>query len=802
MDPATSTAQGEDLQARLTLQRFLRALRRDWWLVVAVTVVVTLAAGLVTMAQKPVYQSGVTLLFREAPSGAGMMGQLDPRMALPVGSLGLDSDILVLRSRQIAEDVANSLALHIEVVEPEVSRRILFDAIEAGSGAVAGTYRLARLDGGAFQLTTPTGIVHPLQLRAGAPVGVAGLMLVPSAALADGGYAIVRFMVRDPQGVVGQLRRRVRVNRVDGRATVVSIDYRHADPVLAARIPNAYAERFIDFKERMARMESGTSVAFLREQVEASEQQLFRSEERLRDFSQVNQVVNLEEEAKEQIARLIQLQVTRDQVGAELAALSNLLEQAEAGDFGGISPYRQLASFPSFLINKAVQDLLASLMELENRRSELLVLRTPENLDVRAVDQRIEELEMQLYQLARNYRTSLSNQMVSLDTSIADFQGELANVPEKELQFARLAREREMLAEMYMLLQRRLQEAEIQNAATPSDVRVLDVALTPGAPVSPNPLINLLFGFVVGMLLGTGTVLLRSQLDRTVHSPVEAREAAIRLPVLGIIPRINATGERPRERALANGNGRQRKLPLALRTIGTSFPSTRNLVMLESPNSPAADAFRGIPDSFSALAQDDEVGSLVVTSVLPGDGKSTAAANLALAFSEQGFRTLLVDADLRRGRVHKLFGLPASPGLWDVLRGTESLADAIHRPPVNGGVPELSVLPAGEGGPDLGAARYARRVPALIDEVRGDFDMIVFDAPPIGLFPDASSLATQADGIILVARVGSTPRDRLMQAVQQVEQLRTPVRGLLLNDVPLPEHDERMYAEYAAAQRT
>jgi uncharacterized protein involved in exopolysaccharide biosynthesis len=396
-DSKAPAATGEDLQARLMLKRFMLALRRDWWLVVAMTVLVIVAAALVTMVQKPVYQSSATLLFREPSSGAGMLNQMDPRIALQVGSMGLDSDILVLRSRQIAEEVATSLALHVDVVEPEAPSESLFGSFESDSGAVKGMYRLSRVAGDRYQLTDPVGVVHPVQLRAGAPVRVAGLNFVPTAALAEGVYPDVRFALRDLHGVVGELRSRVRVNRVDGRATVVSIDYRHADPVRAARVPNAFTERFIDFKERLSRTESGASAAFLREQVDAYEQQLFGSEERLRDFSQVNQVVNLEEEAKEQIARLIQLQVTRDQVGAELSALSNLLEQAEDGVFGGVSPYRQLASFPSFLINRAVQDLLASLMELENRRSELLVLRTPENLDVQAVEQRIEELEMQLY---------------------------------------------------------------------------------------------------------------------------------------------------------------------------------------------------------------------------------------------------------------------------------------------------------------------------------------------------------------------------------------------------------------------
>jgi uncharacterized protein involved in exopolysaccharide biosynthesis len=200
---------------------------------------------------------------------------------------------------------------------------------------------------------------------------------------------------------------------------------------------------------------------------------------------------------------------------------------------GGSSPYRELASFPVFISNSAVQNVLRVLTDLENQRTELLVRRTPENIDIQRIDRRIGELEVQLYAMARSYREGLDSQIASLDDALSEFGIQLEAVPAQQLTFARLTREKRLLEEIYTLLQSRLKEAEIRKAGEPTDVRVLDAALVPEKPVSPRPMLNLVLGLMLGLMLGTGAALARVIVDPKVRSRTDAIAATSGLPVIG-----------------------------------------------------------------------------------------------------------------------------------------------------------------------------------------------------------------------------------------------------------------------------
>ncbi len=214
------------------------------------------------------------------------------------------------------------------------------------------------------------------------------------------------------------------------------------------------------------------------------------------------------------------------------------------------SPYRQLATFPSFITNPAVQAILGRLTSLEDERSALLLRFTPENEQVRRTGQRIQELEIQLYRLAIDYLRSLDNKIAAADDALARSGRELAEVPARENQFGRLARDQGLLNETYMLLQKRLKEAEIQNATDPGDVLVVDPGLVPENPVSPRPAVNLVLGTMLGLMLGVAAALGRELMDTKVRSRSDATNATGGLPLLGTIPRIRLS---PR---VANGDGR------------------------------------------------------------------------------------------------------------------------------------------------------------------------------------------------------------------------------------------------------
>ena len=200
--------------------------------------------------------------------------------------------------------------------------------------------------------------------------------------------------------------------------------------------------------------------------------------------------------------RLAELQTERTQLDAERSSLANMLSQIDQET--GQPNYRRLAAFPTFLQNDAIADILQELIAADRAKTELLVRVTPNHPDMIAVDNRIAQLEEQLGAIGRNYLGSLDDQIASLDAVLARFGSELEQIPEREVQFARLERQTLMLAELYTMLQTRLKEAQVAEAVEDPSVRVVETAILPIEPVSPRPMRNMALGGILGLMLGVG----------------------------------------------------------------------------------------------------------------------------------------------------------------------------------------------------------------------------------------------------------------------------------------------------------
>lgn len=285
----------------------------------------------------------------------------------------------------------------------------------------------------------------------------------------------------------------------------------------------------------------------------------------------------------------------------------------------------------------------------------------------------------------------------------------------------------------------------------------IDSARLPTSPSSPNTRLALALGALIGLSLGVGYALVRHALDRRIRRPDDV-ERQLGVPVVGTIP-IN--------RAFTSEN---RLVPLV--RVGDD----RNAIAAAA----TAEALRELRTNLQFMDVDNPPRVIVVTSPAPGDGKSTVAANLATSIAASGQPVVLIDADLRRPMVAKIFGFPAGGGLSDVLAGRAPLRDVVQR---WSGAPNLQILTAGKVPPNPSEVLGSARMKSLLEQLSKDW-LIIVDAPPLLAVTDAAVLTNRADGAFVVASVGSTTYESLSRALGMLERANARAMGVILNRMP------------------
>lgn len=762
-----------------TLRDITAALRRGRWTVLAVTAAVVAAVGLLTILLQPVYESEALLRIRTESPESGMLAQLGPLAALGLPGLGdeeLDTEMGVLRSRRIAAAVVDSLDLHLRLLEPDTAVRAVLRVVRAGPDAVPGVYTFSRTENGTYRLKVFRNKVPlrvPPVVRAGEVVQVGRMALAVAPAPGLAAPDEIRLRVRSFERVVEKARERLKIDRQTLGSRLVEVAFRDSDPRTAAAVVNGAVATYAVYKERVDRSESLGTIEVLRDQVALYERSLRTAEDRLRTYQEQQRIIAPVEQATQEVRRLAAIQAQRDAVQVERESLATLLAQVgRRASRGGESPYRQLATFPSFIANQGVQDVLATLTTLENERSRLLVLRTEDNLEVRQLERRIRELEEQLYRLGTGYLQSLDNQITAASGALDRSARTLEAMPEREVEYARLARERELNGEVYLLLQKRLKEAEVSEAVEPEPVRVVDYGLVPEEPVFPRPAINLAVALVLGLMLGMAAVIGREVVSTRVRSRTDAEEAAAGVPVLAVLP-ANAA-----QRAGRGNGARPALLPRwkAHRRNGTA-PGV--LVARDDPWSAGAEAYRALlPGLLPPPGESGRV--IVVASPETAAASGTVAANLALVLAQEGARTLLLDAYLRNGEMHALFGARSAPGLGDVLAGSAALQGALQTVDADSG---LQMLAAGASPRNPGPVHEPLQ--RLLQTLRTEYHAVVVGAPPLSASADAARLAAGADRTLLVAQSGVTERETLSGAVARLQQAGARIAGIVLSAHPV-----------------
>ncbi|MEM7585195.1 MAG: polysaccharide biosynthesis tyrosine autokinase [Acidobacteriota bacterium] len=572
------------------------------------------------------------------------------------------------------------------------------------------------------------------------------------------------------------------VNRLLGEMTVrplrntrlIEVGYQSHDPQLAADISNTLAEEFIE-QHLESKFEATTRATdFLDKQLDELKIKVEESEEALVKYAQAKNIVNLNERETINRKKLADLSDELTRAESDLILKTTRYEAANAAS---------ISAFPEALKNSQIRSLEERLAQNERDLAGLSSRYGEQWPAVKELRRQIEEAKSQLaaqkrqalgaaaseYRLARERRDKLQ-------AALAQQRQIVDRLNEDSIQYRYLKRDTDSNKELYDGLLQRLKEAGVAAGLKSSNIRIADRAVVPRAASSPRKGRSMVLALVLGLLLGTVAIFLAEMLDNTIKSTEEVVHQ-LGLPALGIIP------------SLANQGSRGGKL-----IPWRSKPSDVRSPVLASSGQDAMhgrawEAYRSLRTSLLLSHSGKPPQVILVTSALPGEGKTTTVANTAMAMAQTGARTLVIDLDMRRPALSKTFGITTNGGMSAYLSGNSDLSSLIQRTTI----PELYLLSAGPPAPNppelLGSARMAKG----LELAREYFTHVVIDSPPTLELSDALVLSRAVDGVILVARAGKTPRQALHRASDRLIKLGAQILGVLINDVDVERGEYSYY---------
>jgi tyrosine-protein kinase Etk/Wzc len=507
----------------VTLRELIFGLARNWRLVGSVWGSVLALVAAWTFLATPVYKSTAVIRILDQQTEMGMAQQLGDIPGADLLGLGrdeLESEVGVLRSWRLTEAIVDSLALTVNLKKPAGIRREILEVQNVGDIDWEGKLTLKYQGAGSYSVRVkePRQPARELDfVQLGETLEINGYRLQLSPGLLEDPPGKIRIDVLLRYQAVDELRDDLDIRRQEGGSRLIEISHTIPDREMAATIVNSLATEYTNYKTDTEHSEARFTVTELREEVQDYSNQLTEAEEALRIYQEENRIVAPEEQATQQVRRYAEILIQRDVLDVERSSLSQLLEvigqRAGGEEPTEIDPraYRQLATFPTLISNQAIQDLLMGLLELENERSALLVLRQDESRDVRQFTDRIKELEIQLFEVGINYLESLDGHLASIDGSLESVSRELEEFPEQEMEYLRLYRDRSVLGEALTLLEAQLRLAEVQDAIRDEGVRIIDtgVIAPEDEPEFPKPLVNMLLGFILAGALGVSAGLIR-----------------------------------------------------------------------------------------------------------------------------------------------------------------------------------------------------------------------------------------------------------------------------------------------------
>lgn len=722
-------------------RRYVAVFLRFKWLIVLVTVLGTAAGVAATRFIAPQYEAEATVLI-EATSG-GLPGQG------PIQQSELFRNtawLELLKTPPVLDSVVVDMQLYLRAdsaVRPRLS----------GFGIVPpyhpGEYRFAvSADGGSFTLTGDDGQVLQRGTLGDSVGQELGFRWAPDVERFEA-RSVIEFTVANVADVSENLAEAIQ-GRLDRNGNFMHLTFTGSNRARTAAVLDAVTNRFVQVATELKDAKLEAMKTILADQRRTAEESLRSAQEELERFRVRTATLPTEpgypiipgmQETNVTARSMYRtLLVERDEVRADRDIVQRALAQAPDSGLAIVALEGVAARYSP--------ELASALSDLTQKRADLSALRNKyydDHVLVRAARADARDSEQRVIDLGRRLIQQLEAEDEQLGGRIESAAGELGEIPTRAITEDALERRVESAETFYGELQVRHEEALLAEASKTPDVRVFSPATATLEPVNAKDKPRLmLMAFLASLGLGVGLAVLIDRMDPRVKSPDELERLGLR--ILGTVPHVN-TGQ-PTD-ALGN-----------VAEVVEAFRLIRlNVTHAHGTAGPIV---------------------LAITSPTGSEGKSFVSANLGLAFSFLGLRTLVIDADVRKGRVHRLLGGHRRPGLTDYLGGAAALEQVI-KPAPHQSLYRITSGSRRQDGPELLQSPAMGR---LLADLRPDYDVLIVDTPPIGVGADALALATLAGNLILVVRTGSTNRELTETKLDFIFRLPVRVLGTILNDVP------------------
>jgi len=565
------------------------------------------------------------------------------------------------------------------------------------------------------------------------------------------------------------------------KTRLIDIRASHTDPAVATKVVNTTADAFSLWNLEMKTKTNTIAGAYMQKRIAELQSQIRNGEEQLVNYAQNHEILSLDASQNTVVERLTGL-------NRELLVAENERNLAEAA-------YRTTRLMPGAaeanaeVSDKQIAEFKSRLADLNQKKSQLLLTDTDESPEVKDVTQQIAVLEQQLadtrgsaknvltVNLESNYRKALAREQTLRD-SFNKQRAETVAQNQAAINYNILKQEIETNKGLLDGLMQRSKENDVSMAGTPNNIHVVDYGAIPGGPIGPRRMQGVMFALVLSLAFGVGLALFLEYLDDTVKTPNDV-ESGLRLPALAIIPIAGNVAKRlsPFTKMLGKGNGPGVGSELLINTDG---PSQH------------AEAYKHLRTSLLLSTPGRSPKTLLVTSSVPAEGKTTTVVNTATVLAQTGAKVLVIDADMRRPRLHTVFGMNNTEGLSAILSSeiteAETLAKINQYNDTN-----IYLLSSGAIPPNPAELLGSDQMKALL-ELAGDFfHYIVIDSPPVASFTDGVLISSLVDGVILVVHGGKTSRQVVKRTRQMLQEIGAKIIGVVLNKADVRSGDYYFY---------